>query len=54
MQTRIGNISNYYGGLNIKKEKNKYYWGIENWDGTEWEEIPETLYNELLNFENYK
>ena len=33
-------IGNYYGGLEVKEEDGKYLWGIENWDGTEFEEIP--------------
>lgn len=53
METKyIGNIGNYYGGLNIKKDDDKYYWSIENYDGDDWEEIPESLYNELVKFEN--
>jgi hypothetical protein len=44
---------NYYGGLLIKKEKNKCYWIIEDYDTqftdiNEWQEIPQSLYNELL------
>lgn len=44
----IGNIGNYYGGLQVKEENDKYYWGIENWDGIEWEEISKHLYTQLL------
>ena len=47
----IGDIGNYYGCLEVKEEAEKYYWGIENWDGTYWEEIPESLYLELIKFE---
>ena len=43
----IGNIGNYYGGLRIAELDNKYYWGIENYNGTFYEEIEETLYREL-------
>lgn len=43
----VGDIGNYYGGLEIKEEDGKFYWGIENYDGTEFEEIPEHLYIEL-------
>lgn len=50
----IGNIGNYYGGLNIKKENNKYYWGIENYDGIKWEEIPKKLYKQLIKFNKQK
>jgi hypothetical protein len=49
---RIGEIGNYYGGLFIAKEDSKYYWGIENYDGFFWEEIPEEVYNCLLKYEN--
>lgn len=49
----IGNIGNYYGGLNVKKENDKFYWIIENYntdfnDISLWEEISESLYNELI------
>lgn len=49
----IGYIGNYYGGLFVKKENDKFYWIIENYDTdfddiTEWEEISESLYNELI------
>ena len=44
---RIGKISNYYGGLFIKKEYDKYFWCIENYDGEDWEEISKELYNNL-------
>ena len=47
----IGRIGNYYGGLNIKKENGLFYWSIENYDGNHWEEIPESLYLELIKFD---
>ena len=43
----VGGIGNYYGGLSIKRENGTPYWGIENYDGTYWEEISEELYNLL-------
>lgn len=54
---RIGHIGNYYGGLHIKEKNGKYYWIIENHDTNfdninEWQEIDESLYNELLNYHN--
>ena len=49
--TSIGSIGNYYGGLFVKEEDGKYYWGISNYDGTGWEEIPKKLYKALLKFE---
>lgn len=51
MEKQIGTICNYYGALSVNTEDGKFYWGIENWDGTEWEEITEELYNNLISFE---
>ena len=50
----IGDIGNYYGGLKAKKDGCNYFWGIENWDGTDFEEIPEYLFNALIKFKNDK
>lgn len=50
MEQTIGNISNYYGGLEVKEEDSKYWWGIENYNGTIFEEIPKSLYDELIKF----
>ena len=47
----IGRIHNYYGGLEVRRENGKSYWGVEDWDGTDWEEIPDSLYRALLRFE---
>ena len=49
---QAGNIGNYYGGLNIAISDDKYYWGIENWDGTEWEEIPKYLFDAINRYED--
>lgn len=54
MGTSIGTIGNYYGGLSVKKEGEKYFWGIENYDGTEWEEIPKKMYDRLISFEKQR
>jgi hypothetical protein len=49
----VGNIGNYYGDLSVKKDDDgKFWWSIENWDGHGWEQIPESLYNELIAFED--
>lgn len=54
-EQRIGDIGNYYGSLWIKKENNKCYWSIENYDGHDWSEIPENLFLELEKYqEQYK
>ena len=47
----IGSIGNYYGCLSVKKEGRKFFWSIENWDGHGWEQIPKSLYEELIKFE---
>jgi len=51
MQREIGSISNYYGGLSVKEENGRYFWGIQNWNGTEWEEIPKSLFKELVKYD---
>lgn len=48
----IGTIGNYYGGLSIKRVDGKCYWSIENYDGDHWEQIPKSLYDELVRFNN--
>ena len=39
---------NYYGGLWVKKEGQRFWWSIECYNGHKWEEISEVLYNALL------
>jgi hypothetical protein len=48
----IGDIGNYYGRLEVKESEGKYYWDIEDWDGHEWEEIPKSLYDALMAYED--
>ena len=53
----IKGIGNFYGGLTIKEEEGKYYWIIEDhstnfFDISEWDEIPKTLYDELIKYNN--
>lgn len=47
----IGTIGNHYGCLTVKTDGEKFFWGIDNWDGTHWEEIPQYLYDALVKFE---
>ena len=49
-EIRIGRIGNYYGGLCVKEEGGKFFWSVENYDGQNWEEIPKSLYDELIGF----
>lgn len=50
--TRIGTIKNYYGGLFIKNDNNKFYWSILDYDGHKWEEITLELYKTLMKLKN--
>ena len=52
--TTVGSICNYYGRLNVKREGDKFFWSIEDWDGLDWEEIPAPLYHALLGFESIR
>jgi hypothetical protein len=47
---KIGNIGNYYGDLQVRVDQGKFYWGIDNYDGVDWEEITEELYCALIKF----
>ena len=44
----IGNIGNYYGNLAVRSKRGRYYWSIENYSGHHWEEIPRSLFDELI------
>ena len=43
-------IGNAYGSLVIKEENGKYFWVIEGYCGDDWQEIPKSLYDELVKF----
>lgn len=47
---KIGIIQNYYGDLEIKQENGRFFWGIEDYSGIYWEEIPEYLFQTLMRF----
>ena len=47
----IGLTSNYYGGVVVKSEDNKYYWQVEDYKDNDWEQIPEYLYESLIRFQ---
>jgi hypothetical protein len=54
---RIGEISNYYGGLYVMESEGKYYWMIENYDTDfdkleDWSEIDKDLYDSLIAYDN--
>ena len=45
---RVGSISSFYGGVIVAMVDGRAYWGIENYDKNYWEEIPMSLYDELI------
>jgi len=47
----VGTIANFYGELIVKKENGKFHWGIENYDGIQWKEIPQKLFDTLVLYE---
>lgn len=54
MITGIGDIGNTYGGLRIKEQDGKFKWIIDDCfeeQEDDWQEIPESLYRELLKHE---
>lgn len=51
-QRKIGGIGNHYGCLEIKEEDGDYYWAIEDYSGTSWEQIPAYLFDALNQFED--
>jgi hypothetical protein len=54
MEREIGDIGNYYGCLSVKDEDGKFYWSIENYNGHNWDEIPEQLYDQLIKYQEDK
>jgi hypothetical protein len=48
----IGEIGNYYGSLLVKEEDGKFLWSIPDHSSIKWEEIPKSLYDSLINYED--
>jgi len=40
----VKGIGNYYGGIEICVYQGKYYWGMQDYNATDWEEIDEEFY----------
>lgn len=40
-------LANYYGEVAVYENDGTYYLGLDNYDGTSYEEISEELYNVL-------
>lgn len=50
-EKQIGTIRNHAGNLLVKQHNGKFFWGLNNYGGIWWEEIPKSLYDELVKFE---
>ena len=48
----IGEIGNYYGGLSIRRESDKCFWAIEDYDGFNEQEIPKYLFDALTKYQD--
>lgn len=44
----VRDICNYYGCLCLAKDGEKYYWAIENYNGTHYKETTKRVYEEIL------
>lgn len=49
---RIGNIETYYGYLLVRVQGGRAEWCIEDGQSNKWEEIPNSLYKELIKLKN--
>jgi hypothetical protein len=48
--TSIGDISNYYGSLVLTVKAGQASWSITDWDGDNWNDIPDYLARALLRY----
>lgn len=46
----IGLIGNYYGGLKLRRDNGISYWSITDYDGDNWDQIPDYLAEALLKY----
>ena len=51
-QRLIGKLENYYGGIEVKEERGKYYWCIPDYNGEVCEAIPQYLFEALNKFQD--
>lgn len=47
----IGEIRNWYGGLWVTQDGEKFFWAIESYYGHKWYEIPKELFDSLVRYE---
>lgn len=51
-ETEISRLNgNYYGTIYVRQTENGYEACVENWDGFDWQKIPEYLYEALKQFQ---
>lgn len=43
-------IFNEYGAAEVKQESGKYYWTVDGYGSPGWQEIPKSLYIEIIKF----
>lgn len=46
----IAGMGTFYGGLRVMLQDGKYYWSILDHNGDDWKEIPKSLYDELIRY----
>lgn len=44
------NLENYYGTVEVFTKDGKFFWSLDDHSSTQCEEIPESLYNEIVKF----
>lgn len=49
---KIGEVSNYYGFLEVMEFENSYYWSIDDHSYQYWQMISKRLYDSLIDFED--
>ncbi len=54
IMTEVTGIVNTYGGLHLLDYDGRYFWAIGDYDGFYWDEIPKSLYDEIIQFEKTK
>ena len=49
---KIGNVGNCYGGVVIMESDGDFYIGVSGYEGDQVQSIPESLYAELMAFQD--
>ena len=48
--TAIKSLDNYSGRLYVKEDDGCFYWCLDTWSFYHWSQIPESLYKEIVEF----